>query len=170
MKKLVCLFVASAFMFQACEGPAGPPGPAGEDGLIGEVLEVKASFTTANKFAADFDINPAIPESDKLIGFILEGEDNQGNDNWEPLPQTFFDNGGTYVYTFNFSKTGFTLFMDGTGNLANIPVAKRTDRIFRMVIIPAAIYNTVNTSDMKAVLAAMRVNEAEIKTEIQQLN
>jgi hypothetical protein len=170
MKKLVWMFVASAFMFQACEGPVGPPGPAGEDGLIGEVLEVKASFNAANKFAADFDIKPAMPATDKLIGFILEGEDNQGNDNWEPLPQTFFENGGTYVYTFNFSQTGFTIFMDGNGNLANIPANKRTDRIFRMVIIPAAIYNTVDTSDMKAVLAAMQVNEATIKSDIQQLN
>jgi hypothetical protein len=170
MRKLAWMLICSSLFFQACEGPVGPQGPPGEDGLIGEVHEVKASFTAANQYAADFDLNPAIPASDKIIGFILEGEDNFGNDNWEPLPQTFFYNGGTFVYTFNFSRTGFTIFLDGTTSLANLPANKRTDRIFRFVIIPAALVNKVNTKDMNAVLQAIKVDKAQIQSHLEQLN
>ncbi len=170
MKKLVWMFVASAFMFQACEGPSGPPGPAGADGLIGEVLEVQTSFTAANNYSADFNIDPPMYDTDKLIGFIRENADNEGNDNWEPLPMTFFVNSGTYLFTYNFSKTGFTIFMDGSGNLANIPASKRIDRIFRFVIIPAAMASKLNTSDYNAVMSALNLNESHINTEILELN
>lgn len=170
MKKLVCLFVASAFMFQACEGPAGPPGPAGADGLIGEVFEEQITFTANNNYAADFNFNIPLPDTDKLIGFIRDGEDNQGNDNWEPLPQTLFYNGGTFIFTYNFSRTGFTVFIDGNENLSNIPVAKRTNQIFRFVIIPAAMAAKLNTADYNAVMAALKIDDTQINSEILQLN
>lgn len=162
MKKLFFALVTATFFLQACEGPVGPPGPAGADGLIGEVHEVTATFTSANNYAADFDFSPAIPGSDKVVGFILEGEDNQGNDNWEPLPQTFFDNGSTYVYTFNFSRTGFTLFLDGNANPGLISSAKRTNRVFRMLIVPAALLGKVDLNNMQDIMAKIGATEADI--------
>lgn len=162
MKKLFFALLTTPFFLLSCEGPSGPPGPAGADGLIGEVHEVTATFTSANDFAVDFDFNPAIVASDKVVGFILEGEDNQGNDNWEPLPQTFFENGNTYVYTFNFSRTGFTLFLDGNANLASVPSGKRTNRVFRMMIVPAALVGKVDLTSMKDIMAKMRVAESDI--------
>jgi len=162
MKKTFFALVTATFFLQACEGPAGPPGPAGADGLIGEVHEVKATFTSANNYGVDFDFNPKIVASDKVVGFILEGEDNQGNDNWEPLPQTFFDNGNTYVYTFNFSLTGFTLFLDGNANPGLIPSGKRTDRIFRMLIVPAALAGKADLTNMNDLMARMGVSHSDI--------
>ncbi|WP_367916465.1 hypothetical protein [Leadbetterella sp. DM7] len=154
--------VATMFFLQGCEGPVGPPGPAGADGLIGEVHEVKASFTSSNKYAADFDFKPAILEGDKVVGFIQEGEDNQGNYNWEPLPQTFFYNGNTYLFTYNFSLTGFTIFLDGNASPGLIDSGTRTDRYFRMLIVPAALVGKVDLSNMKDIMAKMGVEESDI--------
>lgn len=162
MKKILFALLATPFFLLSCEGPAGPPGPAGADGLIGEVHEVTATFTSANGFKADFDFDPAIPASDKVVGFILEGEDNLKNDNWEPLPQTFFDNGRTYVYTFNFSRAGFTLLLDGNADPGLIPAAKRTNRVFRMLIVPAALLGKVDLNNMQDIMAKMGAEESDI--------
>ncbi|MCD8538751.1 MAG: hypothetical protein LRY55_02560 [Leadbetterella sp.] len=151
------------FFLQGCEGPVGPPGPAGADGLIGEVHEVKATFTSGNNFVADFNFegNP-IPESDKIVGFILVGEDNQKNDNWEPLPQTFFYNGNTYVYTFNFSRTGFTLQLDGNADPGLLPAGRRTDRYFRMMIVPGWLVGKVDLNNMKDIMSKMGAAESDV--------
>ncbi len=163
MKKLFFALVTSMFFLQGCEGPVGPPGPAGADGLIGEVHEVTATFNSANNFAVDFDFQgQPIEASDKIVGFILEGEDNQGNDNWEPLPQTFFDNGNTYVYTFNFSRTGFTLFLDGNANPGLLSSAKRSNRVFRMMIVPAWLVGKVDLNNMQDIMAKMGATESDI--------
>lgn len=163
MKKLFFALAASTFFLQGCEGPVGPPGPAGADGLIGEVHEVSATFNSANNFAVDFDFQgQPIEASDKIVGFILEGEDNQGNDNWEPLPQTFFDNGNTYVYTFNFSRTGFTLFLDGNANPGLLASSKRSDRVFRMMIVPAWLVGKVDLNNMQDIMAKMGATESDI--------
>lgn len=163
MKKLFFALVTATFFLQACEGPAGPPGPAGADGLIGEVHEVQATFTSANNYGVDFDFkgNP-LAQGDKVVGFILEGEDNQGNDNWEPLPQTFFDKGNTFVYTFNFSITGFTIFLDGNASPGTLASEKRTNRIFRMLIVPANLVNKVNLNDMRDIMSKIGVTESDI--------
>lgn len=163
MKKTLFALITTAFFLQGCEGPVGPQGPAGADGLLGEVHEVKATFTASNNFAVDFDFEGfPIEESDKIVGFILEGEDNQGNDNWEPLPQTFFDNGNTYVYTFNFSRTGFTLFLDGNANPGLLSTSKRTDRYFRLMIVPGWLVGKVDLNSMQDIMAKMGVSEADI--------
>lgn len=162
MKKLFFALVAATFFLQACEGPAGPPGPAGPT-IVGEVHEVQASFTSANNYGVDFDFKgKPLAQGDKVVGFILEGEDNQGNDNWEPLPQTFFDKGNTFVYTFNFSITGFTIFLDGNANLSTIASEKRTNRVFRMLIVPADVVNKVNLNSMKDVMAKIGVKESDV--------
>lgn len=162
MKKLFFAIIPAAFFLQACEGPAGPPGPAGADGLIGEVHEVTVTFTSANNYRADFDFDPVIPSSDKVIGFILEGEDNLGNDNWEPLPQTFFHNGNTYLYLFDFSRAGFTLHLKGNANPGLLAASQRTNRVFRMLIVPAALINQVDINNMHDIMAKMGAKESDI--------
>lgn len=163
MKKLFFALIAGTFFLQACEGPAGPPGPAGTDGLRGEVHDVQATFNAANKYGADFDFKgKPLGQGDKVVGFILEGKDNQGNENWEPLPQTFFDKGNTFVYTFNFSITGFTIFLDGNADPGTLASDKRTNRIFRMMIVPGKLVNKVNLKDMKDIMAKIGVQESDI--------
>ncbi len=164
MKKIFFALLAAPFFLLSCEGPAGPPGPAGADGLIGEVHEVTATFTSANNFSVDYDFQgQAIEEGDKIVGFIQDGgQDNQGNYNWEPLPQTFFDNGNTYVFTFNFSRTGFTLFLDGNANPGLISSTKRTDRLFRMMIVPAWLVGKVDLNNMQDIMAKMGAEESDI--------
>jgi len=166
MRKVLFALVATALFLQGCEGPVGPPGRDGlngEDGLIGEVFEVSGvNFTAGNSYRVFYDFDPAIYESDKVIGFIHEGEDNLGDDIWEPLPQTFFNGGNTFVYTLDFTRTGFSFFLAGNSNLANVPVAARTNRIFRVVVIPAAFVRTVNTNSFKDVSAKLGLSDKDV--------
>lgn len=162
MKKILFAIVGVAFFLQGCEGPVGPPGPAGADGLIGEVHEVTATFNSANNYKVDFDFSRDIPSSDKVVGFILEGEDYLGNDNWEPLPQTFFQNGDTYLFTFDFSLAGFTLKLDGNANQGLLPSSTRTNRVFRMLIVPAALLGKVDLNNMQDIMAKMGAKDADI--------
>lgn len=154
--------VAATFFLQGCEGPVGPPGPNGADGLIGEVHEVTATFTSSNNYRADFDFKPAIPSSDKVVGFILEGEDNLKNDNWEPLPQTFFHNGNTYLYTFDFSLAGFTLHLKGNASPGLLSSGQRTNRVFRILVVPAALLGKVDLNNMQDIMAKMGTAESDI--------
>lgn len=167
MKKLFfALFattsVATAFFLQGCEGPVGPPGPDGADGLIGEVHEVTATFTSSNNFRADFDFKPAIPSNYKVVGFILEGEDNLKNDNWEPLPQTFFLNGNTYLYTFDFSTAGFSLYLKGNANPGLLSSNQRTNRVFRILVVPATLLGKVDLNNMNDIMSKIGVGESDI--------
>lgn len=173
MKKLFLAILASSALFlQGCEGPVGPMGPAGEPGqtIYGEVIEIEGTFNETNGYKVDYDLKPVLEPGDKIVGFILEGEDNLGNDNWEPLPQTLFVNGNTYLFSFNFSKAGFTLFMDGNAPLNQFPSEKRTKRWFRVLIIPADLVGKVNEHSMNDIMGKLQIGENDIKKDIEVLN
>lgn len=166
MKKVFLAFLATSALFlQGCEGPAGRDGIDGQP-IYGEVLEIDGTFNDSNGYKVDYDLTPAIGKDDKIVGFILEGEDNLGNDNWEPLPQTLFENGNSYLFSFNFSTAGFTLFLDGNAPLNQFPVAKRTNRWFRILIIPANLVGVVDPNNMKDIMGKLNINESDIKRDI----
>lgn len=172
MKKIFLAFLATSALFlQGCQGPAGRDGIDGKDGvnILGEVLEIDGTFNAANNYRVDYDLNPYIEEGDKIVGFILEGEDNLGNDNWEPLPQTLFENGNTFLFSFNFSRAGFTLFLDGNAPLSQFPAAKRTNRWFRILIIPADLVGTVNTNSMSDIMGKLNKGEKDVIKDLQHL-
>ncbi len=167
MKKTLIAIIAAGTLLFGCDGtqgPQGPEGPQGADGLLGEVFEVdNVSFTSGNSYAVSFDFNPAIYQNDKVVGYILSGADNNGDDNWEPLPQTIFYEGNTYLFTFDFSKNGFTFYLDANVNPGLLPSDFRLNRVFRVLVIPAELVNKVNTNDINDVMAKMGINENSVQ-------
>ena len=166
MKKTIIAIIAASTLFFGCDGTQGPPGPEGPqgaDGLLGEVFEVdNVSFTNGNDYTANFDFNPAIYKDDKVVAYVLSGVDDKGDDNWEPLPQTIFFNGNTFLFTFDFSKNGFSLYLDANVSPELLPIERRTKKVFRILVIPAELVNKVNTKDINDVMAKMGVTENSV--------
>lgn len=166
MKTIFFALIASVFFLSSCEGPQGVPGRDGidgEDGLIGEVFEVEASFTSSNNYEAIFDFDPPIYTSDKVLGYILMGADEFGSDLWEPLPQTLLVNQSIYQFYYDFSANSFAIYFTGNASLESFPLAERTNRVFRFLVVPAALVGKVNESNINDVMAKIGVNEKDVQ-------
>jgi len=139
MKKIITILtVIAMFGFQACEGPEGPPGQDGQDGdnLISEVFEVAPiNFTQGNSYSSTFPLDPKIYSGDNLLIYELVSSNN-GIDVWALLPQVYYFDTGTAQYNYTFSLNQFTIFIDGSFPLAQLPASFLNNKIFRIVIVP----------------------------------
>ncbi len=155
MKNLTrfCQFILLAVMAISCtvtdegppgpRGPQGPQGPAGEDGGLIVALSYEIPGITFNA-SNDYQVRVPFPEedldlifpSDKVLVYFL-WEENPDYDLWRPLPQTLFNEYGTYVYNYDFTSFDVNFFMDANFSL-NLLGANQTDNwIARVVIVPA---------------------------------
>ncbi len=170
MKKILTLFaVVGLIAFSSCEGPEGPPGQDGQTGppgFVNEIFEVNMSFTGANNYSTTFPLNPVIDKNDNILVYELVNT-NGGIDTWALLPQVYYFNGGTAQYNFDFSYDQFSIFIDASFALNTLPASFTTNKIFRVVIIPGAIYNkSVNKpdySDYNAVIKKYNIDDSNVK-------
>lgn len=142
MKKILTLFaVVGLVAFSSCEGSEGPPGVPGRDGdkgdpgYINEVFEVKMDFTSANNYGKTFSLDPKIYSGDNLLIYELVNT-NDGIDTWALLPQVYYFPSGTAQYNYEFSYDQFSILIDASFSLSQLPSSFTTGKIFRVVIIP----------------------------------
>jgi hypothetical protein len=145
MKNFLLLFLAiGALVFSGCEGDQGPPGPPGEPGinLLGQVFEVTINFNDANGYSqlVQFPGNVEVFESDAVLVYLLEDviPGNGGSiDVWSQLPQTFFVNQGTLLYTFDYTFLDVRLFLDANFNLSTLGPEFTQNQTFRIAVVPS---------------------------------
>jgi len=144
MKKLFLLLAVSAtIIFTSCEGPQGPQGPPGYDNL-GQVFEANITFTEGNDYSGlvTFPNNVEVFESDVVLVYLLEDVVNGNIDVWSQLPQTYFLNQGTLLYTFDHTFLDVNIFLDANFNLNTLGSDFTNDQVFRIAILPAEYANS----------------------------
>ena len=147
MKKIFLFAILSTFLFASCEGPEGPPGPPGIN-ILGQVFEVTIDFTAGNDFQQVITIPTSIEvyESDAILVYRWEGTFD-GADIWTPLPATYFNQNGTYLYTFNHTFFDLQFFLDGDFDLNTLGSEWKFDQSFRVAIVPVEFADANLTMD-----------------------
>ena len=144
MKKLPLLFTLCAFvLLSSCIGPDGPPGPPG-DGELGKVFEAIANFNPGNSYSklVTFPSDILVYESDVVLVYLLEEVVNGDIDVWSQLPQTYFLDQGTLLYTFDHTFIDVNIFLDANFNLNTLGSDYTDNQVFRIAIIPAEYANS----------------------------
>ena len=143
MKRLLSLITLVFFSLSSCSsddgmgtpGPQGPPGEPGEDGLIGTVFEVEGDFTAANDYTlfaeyADFT-SAEVFESDVVLVYLRVGEDGTADGEpvyvWRLLPQTYYVDGGTVQYNYDYTFFDVNIFLDSNLDLGTLGAAFTQD-------------------------------------------
>lgn len=175
MKKIITILaVIAMFGFQGCEGPEGPPGVPGQDGLIAVVFEETITFSSANNYGITFALDPKIYSEDVLLVYELVNMDD-GIDTWALLPQTYYFSDGTAQYKNNFSFDQFSIFIEASFPLAQLPTSFLLNKTFRIVIVPGddGVYSggpnsklsgkKVDYSDYNAVIAKYKIDDSNVK-------
>ena len=172
MKKIVLLLaVIGMFSFQGCEGPEGPPGQDGLDGQDGAVpvaFEIKKSFFNdavdgyiiSEPFNAYLDGD--LYDNETVLIYRLEGVTDAGLKVWQLIPRTLYlDSGYRLVYDFNFSKGAFTIF--AFGDEEALTPQFLNNQIFRIVVSPSNLINSIDKNNFKAVISALNIKENQIQ-------
>ncbi|GAA5041780.1 hypothetical protein GCM10011506_43700 [Marivirga lumbricoides] len=144
---LLATFLITSCTFNGNDGAPGPRGPQGPPGQDGEEFVAIAyefppvSFNENNDYGVtllydEVDL-PFIFESDKALAFLLSGVDDRGYDIWSPLPQTRFNEVGTYVYNYDFTLVDVFVYLDADFRKGLFIPEETDDKIFRVIIIPA---------------------------------
>lgn len=158
MKKIITLVIASIFIFTACEGPEGPMGPPGEV-IVGETFEyTNVNFTAGNNYTFRATFDPPLIEGDAMLVYRLEAVDD-GVDVWEPLPTAFFyneDTGDQMQYRFNYTRGDVHIIVEGS-DLTAFGANLLSNQVFRAVIVPADLMNSVDTDNIDAVMKAANI-------------
>jgi len=176
MKKIILpLLLAVTVLFQSCDGPEGPQGPAG-DAIVGTTFDlVDVDFVAGENYQfgltfADADLGIDVLESDAVLVYIdWEDVDVNGQTvkSYRLLPQTAFLSNGILTYNFDRTVRDFSVFLDGTVNLATVPARYSRDQNFRVVIIPSDFANrtsgSLDYSDYNAVAKAYNIDESKIR-------
>jgi hypothetical protein len=166
-KILLLLAFVGITALSSCEGPEGPQGPAGPEAQVIELNTVNFGFSNElgyNIFHnfSDFGLSPF--DSDSVIMYRLSGIIDSQTPIWQQIPRTLFLPEGELDYDFDFSPVDFTIYADGTYNLATTPTYLN-GQTFRIVIIPGVFENkgqAVDLSDYNAVVKAYHIDESKI--------
>lgn len=178
MKKILSLFaIIGLFAFTGCEGPEGPPGQdgvKGDPGYVNEVFEVTMSFTSGNNYGKTFSLSPKIYSGDNLLIYELVNTNN-GIDTWALLPQIYYFTGGSAQYNYEFSYDQFSILIDASFPLSQLPTSFTSNKTFRIVIIPGddgvnsggpnskSSVNKADYSDYYAVIKKYNIDDSNIK-------
>lgn len=177
MKKILTLLFVSTFMFTSCsdegpQGPPGPPGPAGPAGVdgYGTVVDVVGSFNSDNDYSLLLDFNAEdieVFETDAVLVYMKTGEDGTADgapvEVFRMLPQTYYVDGEALQYNFDFTFFDLMIFLDGTVDFNTLDADYTTDRLFRVIVLPAEFAESMDTSNINSVLKAMDVQEKDVK-------
>ncbi len=162
MKNLFLLLaISTSIIFSSCEGPQGPPGPPGFDNL-GQVFEANITFTEGNDYSrlVTYPSNVVVYESDAVLVYLLEDVVN-GVDVWSQLPQTYFLNQGTLLYTFDHTFLDVNIFLDANFNLNTLGSDFTDDLIFRIAVLPAEYANA--DLSMDELMSNLQIETSDIE-------
>lgn len=180
MKKLFTFITLAIFTLGSCtsddvgpQGPPGPPGPPGEDGF-GIVFDVQGDFTTDNDhtlFAEFADhTSEEVFETDVVLVYLRTGEDGEADGEpvyvWRLLPQTYYVEGGTVQYTYDYTFFDVNILLDSDVELSSLDAAFTDDQVFRIAILPATFANdtSMDFSNYNEVMSQLNVDERNIPT------
>lgn len=152
-----------------------------DNDTIAEVFEINqnTNFTAGNNYRISYTLAPPIFNSDMILIYRLDGQDN-GQDVWVPLPKTYYFNGGDELdYSFDFTTREIFIYL-GFTNSALLTNEFTQNQVFRVVIIPGFLSNkaantggyvkggtiptSVDFNDYNAVIKAYGLNDSNIKT------
>jgi hypothetical protein len=162
---LLFLALSSTVLFTSCEGDPGPPGLDG--GLVyAQVFETTVNFNSGNDFEnlITYPSNVEIYESDAILVYrLVEVIPGNGGpiDVWEQLPQTYFLNQGTLLYSFDHTFLDLKIFLDGNFDLNTLGTDFTNNQTFRIAVVPAEFAKTNPT--MEQVIEMMQVDVSEIE-------
>jgi len=150
MKKILTLFaVIGLIAFSSCEGPEGPPGPPGQD-MVSEVIERQVNFNSGNNYSATIPLTPPIFDTDAVLVYHLYAVSG-GVDVWRLIPQTYYmTNGGALDFNFDYSINRVNIFLGADFDLNTLSTDWTQGQVFRVVIIPADIFENTAKSVSKA--------------------
>jgi len=157
--------VASAAVFQSCEGDQGPIGPDGPASEVFELQNRNFSLNANNEYTIYEALNPNILDSDNVLIYRLSGLIDSNTPIWQLIPRTLFLEQGELDYDYDFSREDFTIYAGGTYNLASTPVYI-TNQTFRIVIVPGYFSNKgatpVDTKDYNAVIKYYDIDDTKV--------
>lgn len=163
MKNLFLLLALStSIIFTSCEGPTGPPGI----NILGKVFETTVNFNAGNNFSrlVNFPTSIEVYESDVVLVYLLEetiSGDGGPIDIWSQLPQTYFLDQGTLLYSFDHTFLDVNLFLDGNFNLTTLSSNYTDNQIFRIAVVPSE-YGNANLT-MEELLYDLQMDTSEIE-------
>jgi len=159
MKRLTTLFAfCSIILTSSCTGPAGPPGYDN----IGKVFEATINFNQGNDYSTliTFPSDIVVYESDVVMVYMLEEVVDGDIDVWSQLPQTYFLNQGTLLYTFDHTFLDVNIFLDANFNLNTLGSNYTDNQVFRIAILPAE-YGTSNLS-MNELMNNLNIEDSDM--------
>lgn len=160
MKKMTkFLFSSIAFflLLSGCgeQGPVGPQGPEGPAGP--NILPTSFEFEVDLNQSNDFSFVQGIPSGidvlnqDVMLVYVFEDYIEEDDlDVWRKLPLTEFNDNGTLLYDFDFTRIDVRVFLDANYTLG--PSDEFQDLLIRAVHVPADFLDTGNfkTQALKA--------------------
>lgn len=168
--KIQYTLILLALILISCEGtvgPPGPPGPPGEDGqdgisLLGQVFEVEADLNADTNFEYYVEIPSEIEvfSSDIVMVYRLMGVFD-GDDIWEPLPQTIFRDTGILLYGFDYTLLDVRLFLDGDADFSRLDPNDTDGLIYRIAVIPADFAEKVNVKKLSKVMEILEIEDVK---------
>ncbi|HYD91855.1 MAG TPA: hypothetical protein VEA37_10260 [Flavobacterium sp.] len=115
------------------------------------------------RYAAYVPLEPAIFSSDVVLVYRETVDD--GTVVWQPIPRTLYlDNGEEVDYDFNFTQNDVLLFMGSTYDLAETPQFTQ-NQVFRIVLVPGWVAQSLDTNDYNAVMSAMEEQNGPVQIE-----
>lgn len=170
MKKIFLLLsIVSVFGLTGCNNDDDVVA-VGDGDTISEVFETNPPvnfFPDGNGvYQVLVPLNPKIYSSDVILVYRLSGQNNLGNDIWEPIPTNYNLNEGTLSYYFDFSQDEVVIYLE-----SSFDPGLRTDfsrnQIFRIVIVPGYVAQNLSGNDYETVMSAVKETNngsVEIKT------
>lgn len=162
--KLINYLILGLLVFTfACEGPPGPRGPEGPSGRDGKdgtngkdgqeayTFDFEGiDFTTSNSYMEflSFPDDFEMLTTDVALVYMLWDVDDNGREIWLPLPQTFFLEEGTLLYTFDFTTVDISVFLDANFNLDLLGADWTDNWVMRVVVVPSLPLNGRNALDV----------------------
>lgn len=162
MRNVILVLGLVVLSLTGCTGPAGPQGPIGPQGtyVVGKTYEYTVNFTPGNNYEVVIDFPQAIYESDVVLVYVLEGQDN-GNDIWRPVPRPAYFTQGTMSYEYDFTRNNIKLFVDSDFDLSTIPTTWTLDQVFRVVIVPSDRANRLVGSSYEEMIQTFNLSNKD---------
>ena len=142
-----------------------------DNDTIAEVFELRNVNFSYNSSTGGYfiyrSLNPQIYASDNILIYRMSDLIDSNTPVWQLIPRTLYLSGGDELdYDYDFSREDFTIYADGTYNLANTP-QYINNQTFRIVIIPGFFSsrssNQVDFNDYDSVIEAYGLHSKNIK-------
>lgn len=111
-----------------------------------QVYDVKGvSFNASNNYKYNRAFTKPMLDQDYVVIYRQNGSLNNGKPIWEPIPKTIYLNNGQEInYDYDFSVSDFTIYLQGTYDLATTPEFS-ANQTFRVILVPAEFGKGANT-------------------------